>query len=126
MFSSGATRGVCSHQGPLEEYVLTRGPQRVIFSTRTPRLWALVSASIESNFFKLPSQSQTNVEQKLKQLADDIKSLGLTKGILSISTPSQTRCLWAPMTMGSLLSRRGKPAEHGTFQEALWRAQNRG
>ena len=52
----------------------------MIGSSHTNRLSALVPASLETEYLKLPSQSQTNVEQRFEQLAISIASFGLSPG----------------------------------------------
>ena len=52
----------------------------MIGSSHTNRLSALVPAGLETEYLKLPSQSQTNVEQRIEQLAMALASLELTPG----------------------------------------------
>ena len=52
----------------------------MIGSSHTNRLSALVPAGLETEYVKLPSQSQTNVEQRIEQLAIALASLELTPG----------------------------------------------
>ena len=52
----------------------------LIGSSHTYRLSALVPASLETEYLKLPSQSRTNVEQRIEQLAVSIASFELSPG----------------------------------------------
>ena len=52
----------------------------LIGSSHTYRLSALVPASLETEYLKLSSQSQTNVEQRIEQFAVSIASFELSPG----------------------------------------------
>ena len=74
-----ASPALCRRNGsPLDEHVIKK--LIMVGGSHTNRLSALVSASFETLCFKLPNQSQTNVESKIIGLSGDLAKLGLTKG----------------------------------------------
>ena len=73
------TPALCRGKGsPLDEPEFKK--LIMVGGSHTSRISALVSASIETICFKLPNQSQTNAEQKILLLANELSKLGLAKG----------------------------------------------
>ena len=88
------------------------------------KLSALLAASLETKFLKLPTQSQT--PDAAEDLADKLCSFELTGNDIVYLAFHLTRFTWARMMKVIAMSPLRITKKNGTFQEAWWQQPNRG